>query len=167
MKLQPLSYLLLLPTVGLLLQSPVYAQSKVVVAPSSITITATQGTTETRTIAVRSSEAIVNPQMIPFDLANADGSQVLPVALVQVGKPSTQETVNVVSFPIQFNLQSAPSGEFIGEMLLTYQGDEQVIPVIVRVKGCVAGAAVAAAGRCLAQRRRLDLQQYGENAEMK
>ncbi|MBD2019732.1 hypothetical protein H6F43_05960 [Leptolyngbya sp. FACHB-36] len=129
-----LSALLLLPTVGLLLQSSALAQSNVTVAPSSITITATRGSVEARTIALRSPAAIVNSQITPLDLANADGSKVLTAASVQAGNPLTQGDSRFVTIPIQFNLQSAPSGEFTGDLLLTYQDSEQVIPIVVRVK---------------------------------
>lgn len=126
---------LLVSAVSVLLQAPALAQAKVTVTPGSIIITATKGSVETRTIALRASEAIANPQIIPFDLPTADGSKVLPVALIQAGKPSAQSgSNNLVSIPIQLDLQNVPSGEFTGELLVTYQGDEQVVPVIVKVK---------------------------------
>jgi hypothetical protein len=126
---------LLVAGVDFLLQAPALAQAKVTVTPGSIIITATKGSVETRTIALRASEAIANPQIIPFDLPTADGSQVLPATLIQAGKPSAQSSSNnLVSIPIQFDLQNVSSGEFTGGLLVTYQGDEQVVPVIVKVK---------------------------------
>ena len=136
MKRRQLALLFLLMTgMDLLLQAPVLAQAKVTVTPGSIIITATKGSVETRTIALRASEAIANPQIVPFDLPTADGSKVLPATLIQAEKPPAQSSPNnLVSIPIQFDLQNVPSGEFTGEVLVTYQGNEQVVPVIVKVK---------------------------------
>lgn len=137
----------LVPAIGLLLQPPGLAQAKPVVTPSSITITATKGAIEKRTITLRNSEAIANPQLATFDLPNADGSQVLSTTLIKAGQPSIQNKLsNLVSIPIELDLQKVPSGEFMGELLLTYQQEnetngkktlvlgEQSVPIVVRVK---------------------------------
>lgn len=111
------------------------AHAELTATPNTITINATRGETVTRTIALRGTEPIPNLQIIPFDLPTADGSQVFPANSIQPGKPSAQGGLNtLVSASITFNLQNVPNGEFTGELLVTYPGNEKVVPVIVKVK---------------------------------
>ncbi|WP_157871779.1 hypothetical protein [Gloeothece verrucosa] len=118
-----------------MLESPVFAQAEIVVSPKTVTINGTRGETITRTIAVRTSEEINDVKAIALDAFSADNSVVLPSAAIEITTPPTQISVNeLTSFPLRLNLQSAPSGEFTGEILLTYTGGEKSIPLIVRVK---------------------------------
>jgi uncharacterized membrane-anchored protein YhcB (DUF1043 family) len=117
------------------LKSLAVAQAEVTVTPKAITINATQGETVTRTIALRTSENISNITAGSLDALSADNSMVIPATAIQMTAPPAQISANeLVSLPITFNLQSAPSGEFIGEVVLTHAEGETSIPVIIRVK---------------------------------
>lgn len=136
----------LILTLGLLSESPAQAQATVVVTPSSLTIAGTKGSVETRTLVLRAKEPVNSLRVTAFDLLNPNGTMVFPATSITANtvKPSTNKSTandlvsiaasDLVSIPITFDFQSVPSGEFTGEMLLSYQGNEQVVPVIVRVK---------------------------------
>jgi len=122
-------------TLAIWMESSAVTQAETTATPKSITVNAIRGETVTRTIALRANETIANPQVIPFDLSTTDGNSVLPATLIHAGKPTAQNGLNnLISTPIDFNLQNTPSGEYVGELLITQQGNEQVIPVIVKVK---------------------------------
>ncbi|MBW4520912.1 MAG: hypothetical protein KME16_14560 [Scytolyngbya sp. HA4215-MV1] len=111
------------------------AQAKITVTPKAITLNATRGETITRTIALRASEKASTVKAIALDAFSADNSVVLPAAAIQLTAPPAQISPGeVVRVPITVKLQSVPSGEFTGEVLLIDAGNETSIPVIVRVK---------------------------------
>lgn len=122
-------------TLFMVIESPALADAEVVINPKAITVNATRGETITRTITLRSSEKVNNLKLVTLDLLSADNSIVLPANALnltsQLNQLSPQE---LISLPIKFNLQAAPSGEFTGEIALTYETGEKTIPVIVRLK---------------------------------
>lgn len=124
---------------GLCFSAPALAQAQttVRVTPDAVTVTGTRGqaTPETRTLAVRATAPVTNLRIDAFDLYNSDRDRVFPKRLITL--PSTLPQVNVAhleSLPVTFNLQEAPSGEFRGDILVSYQGNELSVPVIIRVK---------------------------------
>jgi hypothetical protein len=129
-RLQPV-----LLSLGLFAASPAYAQPQVSATPRTMTVVGTRGIVETRTVFLRTDESITNLRVTAFDLFNADGTEVFPASSIRVSPPPKQANANdLLSFPVKFDLQNAPSGEFSGELLVRYQADELIIPVIVRVK---------------------------------
>jgi uncharacterized membrane-anchored protein YhcB (DUF1043 family) len=126
---------LLVLTFVVSLESPALARAEVIVTPKAVTLNATKGAVETRILTLRTSETISNLRPIALDSYSADGGIVLPAKSIQITSPPQQVSAGeLVSFPVKFDLRAASSGEFTGEILLTYQGGDQVIPVIVRVK---------------------------------
>jgi len=124
-------------TLAFLPSDPALAQVKVLVTPDSLVVTGTQGevTRETRTLTVRSTAPVTNLRIYAFDLYNTDRDRVFPKRLITLPPTIAQVNIdNLESFPVEFNLQEAPSGEFRGDILLSYQGTELTVPVIVRVK---------------------------------
>ncbi|MBD2534101.1 hypothetical protein H6G97_33025 [Nostoc flagelliforme FACHB-838] len=124
-------------TLGFLFSEPVLAQVKVLATPEALTVTGTRGAVarETRTLTLRSTAPVTNLRIYAFDLYNTDRDRVFPKRLITL--PSTIAQVNVdnlENFPVEFNLQEAPSGEFRGDVLISYQGNELSVPVIIRVK---------------------------------
>lgn len=128
---------LALSTLGFLFSDPALAQAKVLVTPDSLTVTGIRGTTahETRTLAVRSTAPVTNLRIFAFDLYNSDRDRIFPKRLITVPPAITQINVdNIENLPVEFNFKEAPSGEFQGNILLSYQGNEFSVPVTVRVK---------------------------------
>lgn len=124
-------------TLGCLTSNAAIAQTKVLAKPDSLTVTGIRGAAikETRTLTLRSTDPINNIRIYAFDLYNSDRDRVFPKSLITV--PSQVKLVNnesLETFPVEFNLQNSPSGEFQGEILISYDGSEVSVPVIVRVK---------------------------------
>ncbi|UBF28532.1 hypothetical protein K9N68_12015 [Kovacikia minuta CCNUW1] len=124
-------------TLAFLSSDPALAQAKVLATPDSITVRGTrgEGILETRTLTLRSTAPITNLRIYAFDLYNLDRDRIFPKRLITVPPAIAQLNIdNLENLPVEFNLQEAPSGEFQGNLLLTYQGNETSVPVIVRVK---------------------------------
>ncbi len=114
---------------------PSVAQAEIITNPKAITINATRGESLTRTITLWSIEKVSNVKMVTLDLLSADNSSVLPAGTITIASSPTQiNPQELMSLPIQFNFQNARSGEFTGEIALTYEGGGKTIPVIVRLK---------------------------------
>jgi len=128
---------LTLLTLGLLFSDPALAEAKVLATPEALTVTGTRGSVprETRSIALRSTAPVTSLRVYAFDLYNSDRDRVFPKRLITLPSTIAQLNVdNLETLPVEFNLQDAPSGEFRGDILLSYQGTELTVPVIVRVK---------------------------------
>lgn len=111
------------------------AHAEVMINTKSITVNATRGESVTRTLALRTNEKINNFKVVSLDLLSADNSSVLPAQAIKLSSPATQiNPQELISLPIQFNLQNSASGEFIGEIALIYDTGEKTIPVIVKIK---------------------------------
>ncbi|MFW9260518.1 hypothetical protein A4S05_26140 [Nostoc sp. KVJ20] len=122
-------------TIAIFIESSAFAQAEVVITPKTITLNTTRGEKITRIVALRTNEKISNLKAVALDSFSADNSVVLPAAAIRIPSPPTPvNTQELISFPVEFNLQSVPSGEFTGEIVLLYEQAEKVIPVIVRVK---------------------------------
>jgi hypothetical protein len=124
-------------TLGLYFNPPALAEAKVLVSPEALTVTGIRGAVprETRTLALRSTASVTNLRVYAFDLYNSDRDRIFPKRLITLPPALPQVNVdNLENLPIEFNLQDAPSGEFRGDILLSYQGTELTVPVIVRVK---------------------------------
>jgi hypothetical protein len=132
---------------------PVLAQqTEVTIAPAQLDIVGMQGSIVTRRLFVKTPQPIERVQLIPPDLNRSDGTQILPPAAVQIPEMSSQqpknrcqpstipeitpnsEKPNEVILPVCFDLNKAPSGEFSSQLQLSYQGGQQLIPIVVKVK---------------------------------
>ncbi|MGQ9904857.1 MAG: hypothetical protein ACUVRU_11180 [Anaerolineae bacterium] len=114
------------------------AAAQTAVAPISadpITVMATRGAVETRTLLLRASEPVTGVQIVTLDLSNADGSTVLPAGAIQVSLPSDEiGSSGLLAVPLRFDLSSAPSGEFRGALIVSAPGSTVAVPVSVTVK---------------------------------
>ncbi|MGK7879175.1 MAG: hypothetical protein AB4060_03620 [Crocosphaera sp.] len=136
-----------------LTSTPVLAQqAEVTISPAQLDLLGMQGSIVTRRLFIKTPQPIEGVQLIPPDLNRSDGTQILPPAAVQIPEmsskqpknrcqPSTipeiiasSEKPNKVILPVCFDLQEAPSGEFSSQLQLSYQGGQQLVPIIVKVK---------------------------------
>ena len=132
---------------------PVLAQqTDVTISPAQIDIVGMKGSIVTRRLFVKTPQPIERVQLIPPDLNRSDGTQILTPAKVQIpGILSEQsknqceaskiqkiaagtEKSNEVILPVCFDLNQASSGEFSSQLQLNYQGGQQIVPIIVKVK---------------------------------
>jgi hypothetical protein len=114
------------------------AQAAIEATPSSLTLSGTRclwkDCTQNHIMTFRSSESIAQLEIIPLPLTRENG-QSIPSPLVPTKPASSQVLANrVVSIPLAFDPDRLPSGEYKGDLLITYQGGVQRIPVIIQVK---------------------------------
>jgi hypothetical protein len=114
------------------------AQAAIEATPSSLTLSGTRclwkNCTQNHILTFRSSEAIAQLEVIPLPLTRENG-QSIPSPLVPTKPASSQVLANrVLSIPLAFDPDRLPSGEYKGDLLITYQGGVQRIPVIIQVK---------------------------------
>lgn len=115
--------------------SPLTAQEGLIVSPTQITIAVEKGQTETRTLLIRTTGPVSNLRVIPLDLTGPNGDVVLPAEAITVELPSTSINANAeLTVPVTFNLTGVPSGQFTGELLISYTGQSYTVPVSVAVK---------------------------------
>jgi hypothetical protein len=114
-------------------------QPDVTILPPTLAIATTRGQVETRTLLIRSSVPIGNVQIIPLELNHIDGQSVLPRSAIQPDRIPTTPSEPFLSILVTFDLQpSIRSGEFTGNLLVSYQAAEQdnilTIPITIRIK---------------------------------
>ena len=111
---------ILLLALAILVESPTLAQADIIATPKTVTINAVKGETITRTISLRVAQDTKDVKVIALDAFSADNTVVLPAKAIQITAPPTQINADrLTTFPLTLNLQSVPSGEFTGEILLT------------------------------------------------
>ncbi len=111
------------------------AQEGVSVSPRQLSVAARRGQTETRLLLLRTVEPLNDLRIIPLDLNAAKGDIVLPAEIIQIAPPATTIAANgLLTVPVTFNLTNAPSGQFTGELLISYTGQSFTVPVTVAVK---------------------------------
>ena len=111
------------------------AQEGVSVSPRQLSIAVKQGQSETRVLLIRAADAVTDLRIIPLDLTGPNGDVVLPAEAIQVALPAANIAANsLLTVPITFNLTNAPSGQFTGELLISYTGQSFTVPVTVAVK---------------------------------
>lgn len=111
------------------------AQEGLSVSPRQLTIAARQGQTETRVLLIRAAESVADLRIIPLDLSGPNGDVILPAAFIRVDMPAAVIPAGgLLTVPVTFDLTGAPSGQFTGELLITFGGQSISIPVNVAVK---------------------------------
>ncbi len=114
------------------------AAAQTTVTPISadpVTVMATRGAIETRTLLLRASKPVTGVQIVTLDLSNVDGSTVLPAGAIQVSLPSDEiGSSGLLAVPLRFDLSDAPSGEFKGALIVSAPGSTVTAPVSVTVK---------------------------------
>ncbi len=122
-------------TLGLLLAATVGAQGGVTATPTHLTVAGTRGAVETRSWLLRTDDPITDLQVVPLDLARTDGDAVLPASAIQAALPADQIAADdLLTVPVTFDLHGVPSGEFSGELLISYHGGTLTVPTTVSVK---------------------------------
>ena len=126
---------LLVLVLGLLLAQAATAQTGLEATPAQLAVAGARGAVETRTLLLRANVPIAGLQIIPLDLTGADGVTILPAAAIHPTLPAGQIAAGgLLTVPVRIDLQNAASGEFDGELLLSYQGGIHSLPVKVTVK---------------------------------
>jgi len=105
------------------------------VSPRQLTVSAMQGHTEARVLLIRADAPVADLHVVPLDLSGPNGDTVLPAEAISVDIPAAEiPSGGMLTVPVNFNLIGAPSGQFTGELLITYGEQSLSVPVNVAVK---------------------------------
>lgn len=105
------------------------------VSPRQLTVSAMQGQMETRVLLIRADEPVADLRIVPLDMNGPNGDTILPANTVGVDMPAANIPAGgMLTVPVNFNFVGAPSGQFIGELLITYGKQNLSVPVSVAVK---------------------------------
>lgn len=118
------------------LGSATSTSAEVTVTPDALTIALTRDA-EMRTLIVQSDQVVNRLKFATLDLSRTDGVAVFSASRIQVtASPDTKIAANdFVSIPITFDAAGLQrSGEYNGVLLMLYDGGQQKIPLLVRVK---------------------------------
>jgi hypothetical protein len=114
------------------------AQTAIEVTPSSLTLAGTRclwgNCTRDQVLSIRANEPIAQLEIIALPLTDDNGQNIPSALLLEKPAPSQVLANRVVSVPLKFHPDRLPSGEYQGDLLLTYQGGVQRVPVVVQVK---------------------------------
>lgn len=133
--MKKLATILICVLLSLFWVSSLTAQEGLIVSPPQINIAVEKGQTVTRTLLIRAGEPVANLRVIPLDLTGPNGTIVLPAEAISIAVPTTSIAANAeVTVPVTFNLANVPSGQFTGELLISYTGQSYTVPVSVAVK---------------------------------
>lgn len=121
------------PVSWLLASAIAHAQAKVTIDPEDLTIAGSRNQVEARLIFVTPDQPIKNLRIgvSARSLYRTDRMAVFPTTAIVADNPQTNpKQPNEMIVPVEFNLQQAPSsGEFQGKLRLSYQHEEQELPV--------------------------------------
>jgi hypothetical protein len=114
---------------------PVGAQETIAIAPSQLTITATRGQSINRELVIRTSQAMTEIEIVPMALADPQDGESFPTAAISFNLASNNLPANgILTVPLQFDLTQVEPGEYSGQLLISYQGGSQTVPVRISVK---------------------------------
>lgn len=105
------------------------------VSPTQLIVTGTRGAVEKRHLLLRTSEPITELQLIALDLNRIDGAAVFPATAIDAVFPTdAMDADDLLTLSISIHLQDVPSGEFQGDLLVSFQQGTITVPITVRVK---------------------------------
>ena len=120
---------------ALLWTTPLIAQGGVEISPAQLTISGMRGQRVSRTLLVRPAEDITGLRAVSLDLEDTQGEEVFPAGAIHADLPDDEIAgQSALTVPLTFDLTSAPSGKFAGELLFNYEGGSFSVPVTVHIK---------------------------------
>ncbi|MFP4394491.1 MAG: hypothetical protein ACLFTI_04425 [Anaerolineales bacterium] len=120
---------------ALLWTTPLIAQGGGEISPAQLTISGMRGQRVSRTLLVRPAEDITGLRVVSLDLEDTQGEEVFPASAIHTDLPDDEIAAqSALTVPLTFDLTSAPSGKFSGELLFSYDGGSFSVPVTVHIK---------------------------------
>lgn len=124
----------LLWTASLAAQEGISGQG-VNVSPRQLTVAGMRDQRQTRVLLIHADAPVSNLRIVPLDLSGPNGDTFLPVDAISVELPAADIPAGgLLTVPVTFNLAGARSGQFSGELLITYGEQRLSVPVSVAVK---------------------------------
>lgn len=116
--------------------APVAAPTVTVESPQTILVNGRRGSTEARNLTVSASSAIKNAKLQAIDITSTDGGKTFPQSDItfdaKAKLPATNWGSSLQEAGLIFNL-NAPPGEYLGRMLLTFEGGRTVMPLLIKI----------------------------------
>jgi hypothetical protein len=114
------------------------AQTAIETIPSGLTLKGSRclfgNCVQPQTLSIQPSAAIANVEVVALPFTRTDGLSV-PTAILPGQLPIRQVAAQrALIIPFTFDPNLLPSGEFKGELLITYDGGSRRVPVVVQVK---------------------------------
>ena len=105
------------------------------VSPRQLTVAGMRNQRETRVLLIHADTPLSNLRIVPLDLSGPNGDTFLPADAISVVSPAGGVPAGgLLTVPVTFNLAGARSGQFSGELLITYGEQRLSVPVSVAVK---------------------------------
>ncbi len=105
------------------------------VSPRQLTVAGMRDQRETRVLLIRADAPVTNLRIVPLDLSGPNGDKFLPADAIGIELPATTIPAGgLLTVPVTFNLAGARSGQFSGELLITFGEQSLSVPVNVAVK---------------------------------
>ncbi len=115
--------------------APLFAQSGITPDPAQLTLAATRGAVETRTLLLSAAAPITNVRVIPADLKTGDGARVILARAVRpVLSAVSLSAGELLTIPVTVDLRGVSGGAYSGNLHILYHGGVQQVPVNVTVK---------------------------------
>ncbi|CAD5909309.1 hypothetical protein [Planktothrix agardhii] len=128
---------IILPVLCFLSPTVANAQVETTIQPTQITIAGNRIEKQpSRQIFVQTNSPIQDLQVLALDLNSRDGITIFPASGI-ISNKSNWQTIrsNQIIVPVEFNLSQAPSsGEYLGNLRLTYTGGELTLPITLQIK---------------------------------
>ncbi|MCF3588298.1 hypothetical protein L2E68_02165 [Planktothrix agardhii 1029] len=128
---------IILPVLCFLSPTVANAQVETTIQPTQITIAGNRIEKQpSRQIFVQTNSPIQDLRVLALDLNSRDGITIFPASGI-ISNKSNWQTIrpNQIIVPIEFNLSQAPSsGEYLGNLRLTYTGGELTLPITLQIK---------------------------------
>ncbi|MFO7169091.1 MAG: hypothetical protein DIU80_013800 [Chloroflexota bacterium] len=131
-----------------LLPAAAAAQTVVNAAPLQLTVAATVGEVQQRTLVLEAAAPVSGLSVIVTDMVREDNAAALPLSAVAVGPLAQQiEAGERITVPVTLDLRSVPAGQYAGQLLVSYTSagapSTLVIPASISVKDPPHGALLA------------------------
>ena len=115
--------------------APVFAQEILEISPSQLVVNTVRQQTVSRTLLIRANQTVSNISIIPLDLKDAKGSKVLPAEAFRIeGNTNALDSNGLLTVGIHIDLQNVSSGQYIGELIISYESSSRQVPITVTVK---------------------------------
>lgn len=128
---------ILLPVFYFLFPLVANAQVETTIQPSQITLAGNRVEKQpARQIFIQTNSPIQDLRVLALDLTRRDGVTIFPASGIISNKQNWQTIrSNQIIVPLEFNLSQAPSsGEYLGNLRLTYTGGELTLPITLQIK---------------------------------
>ncbi|MDF1513224.1 MAG: hypothetical protein P1S60_05400, partial [Anaerolineae bacterium] len=114
---------------------PIFAQDILEISPSQLIFNSIRNRTVSRALLIRANQEITDLHIIALDLEDAEGNKILPAGAIQItGITDTLDSNGMLTINILINLQDVSSGQYTGDLLVSFSEGTRQVPLTVMVK---------------------------------